>query len=733
MMATGEIKFFKEDKGFGFIKGDDGRDYFVHRNNVAGGTIPKSGDKVTFRVKQGNKGPEAADVVISGGAAPAASSPHNPSHAAGHAPVHAGGSFAYGFVRREPGKAAPEAFHHRQEAGRLDVAFDIAWTTETPTALQPCEDVSVPPSAVGREGENIGYNKRWLMIDGKPAISPFTVKGAMANGVANLLGGCYRVPDREEGHNDALDPSTYPYTGTWKRYRVSMNGKSLPGIIRELDATTGYVKVQPAVEYYLDTAEIPEWLKPGMHCQAAWTHPVNKIGKPDHNKRIITAGTIEQHTPGTPPKNGKTALVYYDRYCFGMDLTLKPGEYRKRHHHRFYESKGGQPVDGTVDELSFASLEALKKKVYVGNFSKNDRGLMAKNADPREHLLGKPWYENLRDLQPGDWCYFATFNDEDGNRKIAAIGKNFQFKALFSHQKALPSGNVTCTDPRNLCPRCALFGLADKSEGNGKEAVGYAGRFRAATLVADLSLTEGKQDDAIPAKETLRPQAVKMTTWSSGDREIIKQFALPIMGPPKPSKRDVNGYFDEKTGAVKGAKRYHHADINFDKSLPDLIKNTDHITTTDEGMPYAHQMRPVAAVCREGITFSGTVGAENCSAEEIAALLALLDRRAADHAFKLGLGKNIGLGSVSSRISRVWVRRPGGGWQQAEVPDNESSRKELFAALKELLPDAVEALKQIINDPHSVARLHSTKTKKERLKFAKAGLHYWKDAAVETV
>ena len=80
-MATGEIKFFKEDKGFGFIKGDDGKDYFVHINKVAKGAIPKSGDKVTFKVVPGKKGPEAVDVVIGGGSTATAPSPQHASFA----------------------------------------------------------------------------------------------------------------------------------------------------------------------------------------------------------------------------------------------------------------------------------------------------------------------------------------------------------------------------------------------------------------------------------------------------------------------------------------------------------------------------------------------------------------------------------------------------------------------------------------------------------------------------
>ncbi len=733
-MATGKIKFFNQEKRFGFIAGEDGQDYFFHGSKVQQGISPDKGLTVTFDPRKGQRGMEAHNVRTTAKASPASGGPrdHAPRAAASSS---SGGDFPYEFLRRKPGKAALEALHHRQEQGRLDIAFDVVWTTETPTALQPCEDPDVPESAIGRKGENTGYNKRWLMIDGQPAISPFTVKGAVANGFANLLGGCYRVPDRKEGHNNSITPGTYPYTGKWKRYRVSMNGKSLPGIIREINMARGDVKIQPVVEYYLDDVSIPGWLEPEMPCQAAWSHPIKRDGKADYNKRIITPGSIEKHTPGTSPANGKTALIYHKPYSFGMDLKLKPGDMGKKHKHRFY-SENGNEIDGQVPLLSLAPEKDLLDNVYGGRYCINSQGKKKLKVKHMRYHLGKPWYENLRDLKPGDWCYYTLFNDAQGKPRIAAIGKNFLFKALFNHEETVPDDNKVCTGLERLCPRCALFGVTDKDEGQDKKAVGYAGRFKASTLKAAMKLTETKDGEpgTIPAKDTFRPQAVQFKLWNDGKRVVIRQFALPVMGPPKPSKRDMDGYFEESTGELKGAKRYHHVKMDFDNTLPALIQATDRKRTAAEGMPYAHQMRPVAAVCRDGIAFSGTLGAENCSTLEIAALLALLDKRSAGHAFKLGLGKNIGLGTVSSRIERVWVRQPGAKWNQVKIPNEEKSREELFGALKELLPEAViEALKKIINDPSDKQRLHDMTHKHPKLKFAKAGPKYWEYAKVETI
>jgi CspA family cold shock protein len=58
----GKVKFFNNTKGFGFIAGDDGKEYFVHSTGLNAGVSLKEGDAVTFEIEQGEKGPKASKV-----------------------------------------------------------------------------------------------------------------------------------------------------------------------------------------------------------------------------------------------------------------------------------------------------------------------------------------------------------------------------------------------------------------------------------------------------------------------------------------------------------------------------------------------------------------------------------------------------------------------------------------------------------------------------------------------
>jgi CspA family cold shock protein len=61
-MTNGTVAKWLGDRGFGFIKCEDGKEIFVHNSDIQGKSSLREGEKVEFEVTQGDKGPRAVKV-----------------------------------------------------------------------------------------------------------------------------------------------------------------------------------------------------------------------------------------------------------------------------------------------------------------------------------------------------------------------------------------------------------------------------------------------------------------------------------------------------------------------------------------------------------------------------------------------------------------------------------------------------------------------------------------------
>jgi len=64
-MQQGKVKWFNSEKGYGFIEYNDGEDVFVHFTGIQGDGFKslEEGQLVTFEIVEGNRGPQAANVI----------------------------------------------------------------------------------------------------------------------------------------------------------------------------------------------------------------------------------------------------------------------------------------------------------------------------------------------------------------------------------------------------------------------------------------------------------------------------------------------------------------------------------------------------------------------------------------------------------------------------------------------------------------------------------------------
>jgi cold shock CspA family protein len=134
----GTVKFFNRRKGFGFISGDDGKDYFVHFTALAEGTFLRDNDKVSFEAADGEKGLKAEKITLLEKASDRSDLPAEGEEAPAEAPA----------TEEAPVEETPAEAPATEEAPVEETPAEEPATEEAPVEEKPAEEPATEEAPV---------------------------------------------------------------------------------------------------------------------------------------------------------------------------------------------------------------------------------------------------------------------------------------------------------------------------------------------------------------------------------------------------------------------------------------------------------------------------------------------------------------------------------------------------------------------------------------------------------
>jgi len=247
--------------------------------------------------------------------------------------------------------------------------------------------------------------------------------------------------------------------------------------------------------------------------------------------------------------------------------------------------------------------------------------------------------------------YYATHKGTNGEDYYylspAQIGREVFYNTL---DKILENngGYKPCTNRKDLCSACALFGTAAKDNSAASRV-----RFTDALIPEDKKLTDNskyfEEDKILPELASPKPSAVefylKRPADNGRDKVAIWNYDYAVIWKNGNKKEEMINYQPH----LRGRKFYWHQKIN-EAPFLDLKNEKDKQKISDRNVA----VRPL----KKGVDFKFKVYFKNIKEEELKQLLWTLEIGGnKDKAHKIGMGKPLGLGSVRIQVSDVMIRK----------------------------------------------------------------------------
>lgn len=225
--------------------------------------------------------------------------------------------------------------------------------------------------------------------------------------------------------------------------------------------------------------------------------------------------------------------------------------------------------------------------------------------------------------------YSAIISGEDKNVFLspASITKELYKRKLSD----LVGSHKTCSDAKNLCPACRLFGMLK----DGKGSFAVASRVRFSDMETEVDINESSWESILTLEALSSPRLNNMEFYLSKPAEdaVFWTYDYYI---------DKKGNLFKNNSTINGRKFYWH---ELNKQYKNAEKSVLNAT-----------VRPLKA----GVRFKGKVYFKNLSEEELDMLVYTLNAGADEekieekkHGYKLGHAKSLGFGSVAIKVSKV--------------------------------------------------------------------------------
>jgi CRISPR-associated protein (TIGR03986 family) len=711
---TGSVKFFNEQKGFGFIVRASGPDVFVHFRAIqgAGPKTLKEGQKVSFRVEQGQKGLQAAEVqVLDQGTdtttrTPAPPTAPSPQATAGPAGASIRTRLPYGFVAINTTKAVTDTPVSHDGAISGDPVSEQLLSGEIRcelTALTPLlpgnfrHPISSYPGKLGFSGakDTKQVAEPLRLADGRVVIPGSALKGMLRHSLGALLSApMERVAEHRYTYRPNLDfngPNSVESLVFRPALIVKQTGQAFE--VKIFENPRAVVFVQEAAEETVKKAISDAPKKAVKECvgvRKEHNHLVPSPGETttfDHHMRLHTYN-------GGIDGCGKLAAAFKLDKKKGDKLSACGRKILRTMRNGVTEVLGPFTYSCALAPAKYLCSLEISGDVYEDYLDHQTHVLATEHLD--SHPLDFNRQDIAADIQAnsftvGQLIYVEVDVSKTGgkitaNSKIVSCGQHFRYRWAYTSSVRKKGG-----EPRS----CLTPTAAETAIPAGRESDKHV----APEQLTGARLLFGyvRNDDNPIGKgvyERLAGRIAINHAVSVGEPTFLgdkKNHCVPlkILGAPKPSawefyiEQGENGKLntygdlpDDPGGELSGRKFYRH--------WPGCTE--DHIKATDEETIHSDQSTLARFICAQDTKFRFTLRFSRLRPWELGALLAVIDPRlVADtdnsnktYAHKLGLGRPLGMGSVQLQAKNVRIRLDSG----SSFADGEVDKQWVALAIK---------------------------------------------------